>query len=107
MTQSDMMEKDTVIVVDDNDNVVGSASKRTSHEFTMGQPRGILHRAFSVFIFDVTTGELLLQKRASAKITFPNVCIGNLMANLGRRESSETVFLKSLLIHDLFARLIV
>jgi isopentenyldiphosphate isomerase len=76
MTQSDMMEKDTVLVVD---NVVGSASKKTSHEFTIEQPRGILHRAFSVFIFDVTTGELLLQKRASSKITFPNVCIGNPM----------------------------
>lgn len=79
MTQSDMMEKDTVLVVDDEDNVVGSASKKTSHEFTIEQPRGILHRAFSVFIFDVTTGELLLQKRASSKITFPNVCIGNPM----------------------------
>jgi isopentenyl-diphosphate delta-isomerase len=32
-----------------------------------------LHRAFSVFLFDESTGELLLQKRASTKITFPNV----------------------------------
>ena len=73
MTQTDMMEKDTVLVLDDEDNVIGSASKRTSHEFMMEQPRGILHRAFSVFIFDESTGKLLLQKRASTKITFPNV----------------------------------
>ena len=73
MTQTDMMEKDTVLVLDDKDNVIGSASKRKSHEFELGQPRGILHRAFSVFIFDKSTGKMLLQQRASTKITFPNV----------------------------------
>lgn len=73
MTQTDMMEKDTVIVLDDNDNIIGSESKRGSHEFRSDQPRGVLHRAFSVFLFDESTGELLLQKRASTKITFPNV----------------------------------
>ena len=73
MSQEDMMMKDTVLVLDDDDNVIGSASKRKSHEFTMEQPRAILHRAFSVFIFDESTGELLLQQRASSKITFPNV----------------------------------
>ena len=73
MTQTDMMEKDTVLVLDHDDNVIGSESKRGSHEFTSQQPRGVLHRAFSVFIFDESTGELLLQQRASTKITFPNV----------------------------------
>jgi hypothetical protein len=73
MTQEDMMVKDTVLVLDEQDNVIGSASKRSSHEFTVGQPRAILHRAFSVFLFDESTGELLLQQRASSKITFPNV----------------------------------
>jgi isopentenyl-diphosphate delta-isomerase len=73
MSQEDMMMKDTVLVLDDEDNVIGSASKRKSHEFTKEQPRAILHRAFSAFIFDESTGELLLQQRASSKITFPNV----------------------------------
>jgi isopentenyl-diphosphate delta-isomerase len=73
MTQSDMMEKDTVLVLDNNDQVMGSASKKDSHVFGETQSRGILHRAFSVFLFDESTGELLLQKRASTKITFPNV----------------------------------
>ena len=73
MSQDDMMRKDTVLVLDDTDKVIGSASKRSSHEFTPEQPRGILHRAFSVFLFDESTGELLLQQRASTKITFPNV----------------------------------
>lgn len=73
MTQQDMMLKDTVLVLDNDDNVIGSASKRNSHEFDKKQPRGVLHRAFSAHIFDESTGELLLQKRASTKITFPNV----------------------------------
>jgi isopentenyl-diphosphate delta-isomerase len=33
--------------------------------------RGLLHRAFSVFLFN-TRGELLLQRRAASKITFPH-----------------------------------
>jgi len=73
MSQEDFMEKDTVLVLDQNDNVIGSESKRSSHEFNKKQPAGVLHRAFSVFIFDETTNELLLQQRAAEKITFPSV----------------------------------
>lgn len=73
MSQQDFMEKDTVIVLDDKDSVIGSESKRAAHEFLPSQPRGVLHRAFSVFIFDESTGELLLQQRASSKITFASV----------------------------------
>jgi isopentenyldiphosphate isomerase len=74
MSQTDLMLKDTVLVVDEEDRVVGSASKHDSHVFSKEQPRGILHRAFSVFLFDEMTGDLLLQQRASTKITFPKVC---------------------------------
>lgn len=35
--------------------------------------QGLLHRAFSVFLFDPSTGKLLLQRRAAEKITFPNM----------------------------------
>ena len=73
MSQQDFMEKDTVLVLDRDDNVIGSESKRGSHEFNAQQPTGVLHRAFSVFIFDESTGELLLQQRAKEKITFPSV----------------------------------
>jgi len=34
---------------------------------------GLLHRAFSVFLFRPSDGRLLLQKRASEKITFPDM----------------------------------
>nr|AUC67634.1 isopentenyl diphosphate isomerase 2 [Rhizosolenia setigera] len=73
MSQDDMMEKDTVLVLDKDDNVTGAGSKKGTHQFNPSQPRGVLHRAFSVFMFDKNTQELLLQKRASTKITFPNV----------------------------------
>lgn len=75
LTQNDLMEKDTVLVLDDADNVTGSASKKESHVFSSSQPRAILHRAFSVFLFDKSDGRLLLQQRASTKITFPNVSV--------------------------------
>jgi len=35
--------------------------------------KGLLHRAFSAFIFRPSDGKLLLQQRASEKITFPNL----------------------------------
>jgi isopentenyl-diphosphate delta-isomerase len=35
--------------------------------------KGLLHRAFSAFIFRPSDGKLLLQQRASEKITFPDM----------------------------------
>jgi isopentenyl-diphosphate delta-isomerase len=35
--------------------------------------KGLLHRAFSAFIFRPSDGQLLLQQRASEKITFPDM----------------------------------
>lgn len=36
-------------------------------------PQSLLHRAFSVFLFRPSDGRLLMQKRASEKITFPDM----------------------------------
>ena len=74
LSQNDLMERDTVLVLDNADNIIGSASKKDSHVFDAKQPHGILHRAFSVFLFDESDGRLLLHQRAAEKITFPNVC---------------------------------
>ena len=54
------MSKEKVILVDENDNQVGLMPKLEAHQ------KGLLHRAFSVFIFN-SKYELLLQKRASSK----------------------------------------
>lgn len=64
------MLQDNCIVVDTNDVITGSANKQDSHRFNPAQPQGLLHRAFSVFLFD-SSGKLLLQQRAKDKITFP------------------------------------
>eukprot|EP01041_Mallomonas_annulata_P003323 gene3323-6577_t len=72
MSQMDFMHKDECIVIDENDNVIGHQSKLETHIFNEANPRGILHRAFSVFLFN-SEGKLLLQQRAAEKITFPNV----------------------------------
>ncbi|MFC3563398.1 isopentenyl-diphosphate Delta-isomerase [Pedobacter jamesrossensis] len=49
-----------VILVDKNDRPTGQMEKMEAHE------KGLLHRAFSVFIFN-SKGELLLQQRAVNK----------------------------------------
>lgn len=52
------MEK--VIVVDEHDRPAGLMEKLEAHQ------KGVLHRAFSVLVFN-SKGELLLQKRAKTK----------------------------------------
>ncbi|KAG8177285.1 hypothetical protein JTE90_029421 [Oedothorax gibbosus] len=57
------------IAVDPNDKVIGPRTKKDCH-LMENINKGLLHRAFSVFLFN-TKGELLLQQRSDAKITFP------------------------------------
>lgn len=59
------------IVLDYNDNQVGSGTKKLCHLMT-NIDKGLLHRAFSVFLFD-DQNRLLLQQRASEKITFADM----------------------------------
>lgn len=58
---------EAVIQVSESDEVIGPISKFDSH-----YKIGSYHRAFSVLLFD-SSGRLLLQRRASHKITFPDV----------------------------------
>lgn len=60
------------IVLDTDDNPIGSASKKACHLMT-NINAGLLHRAFSAFLFDPKSKKLLLQQRAAEKITFPNM----------------------------------
>ena len=46
------MQKDECIVVDDRDTITGTANKYDTHTFGHETPRGVCHRAFSVFLFD-------------------------------------------------------
>jgi isopentenyl-diphosphate delta-isomerase len=54
------MDLTEVILVDASDNATGSLEKMQAHQ------QGLLHRAFSVFLFN-SKGEMLLQQRAMAK----------------------------------------
>jgi len=54
-------ESEELILVDRDDNQIGYASKADAHDGS-----GILHRAFSLFLFN-EAGELLLQQRAPWK----------------------------------------
>jgi isopentenyl-diphosphate delta-isomerase len=58
-------EAESLILVDEADREVGHMSKAQCHE-----GRGVLHRAFSLLIFNAQ-GELLLQQRAASKRLWP------------------------------------
>ena len=50
-----------LILVDDNDNQIGTSSKTDCH---LG--KGLLHRAFSIFIIN-SKNEIFIQKRSKKK----------------------------------------
>lgn len=54
-----------VELVDDAGHAIGACPVSQAH-----QPPGLLHRAFSVLLFDAT-GRVLLQQRAAVKTRFP------------------------------------
>ena len=86
--QSKLMEE-RCILVDTQDKAYGAGDKKTC---TFQRPvhcwpyandvvghlmvninKGLLHRAFSAFVFRPSDAKLLLQQRASEKITFPDM----------------------------------
>ncbi|KAL0581625.1 isopentenyl-diphosphate delta-isomerase idi1 [Marasmius crinis-equi] len=62
--QSKLMDE-RCILVDEQDNALGHLMENIN--------KGLLHRAFSAFVFRPSDGKLLLQKRAAEKITFPDM----------------------------------
>lgn len=60
------MEKELVILVNEKDEQIGLMEKMEAHE------KAVLHRAFSVFIFN-SRGEMLLQQRALHKYHSPGL----------------------------------
>ncbi|WP_405566154.1 isopentenyl-diphosphate Delta-isomerase [Polaribacter sp. Asnod6-C07] len=83
--------EELVVLVDENDKQLGLMPKMEAHE------KAILHRAFSVFIFN-DKGELMLQQRAAHKYHSPllwtNTCCshqrdGESNVEAGRRRLQE------------------
>src|SRR5271168_1634093 len=79
-----MADSDTLILVDAADCRLGSMSKARCHE-----GRGVLHRAFSLLIFN-EAGELLLQQRAATKRLWPLYWSNSCCSHPRRAESMET-----------------
>jgi isopentenyl-diphosphate Delta-isomerase len=70
-----------VVLVDEQNNVLGTAPKLAAHNSDTP-----LHRAFSVFLFN-SRGELLLQQRALHKKTWPGVWSNSCCGHPGLGES--------------------
>jgi len=91
------------ILVDTNDHPLGPISKEKSHK-SKNIRDGMLHRAFSVFLFN-TKGELLLQQRAKSKITFPaywtNTCCSHPLYVKEELEEKENLGVKLAAIRKL------
>lgn len=57
--------KENCILVDENDKIIGSSSKKDCHLVNNGNIK--LHRAFSVFLFN-SKGDMLVQRRSIHKV---------------------------------------
>ena len=72
----DNTENQQIALVDTEDNIIGYEDKNIVHQ------KGLLHRAFSVFIFN-RKGEMLIQQRAKTKYHSPllwtNACCSHLI----------------------------
>lgn len=77
---------DKVILVDERDRETGAMEKLEAHQ------KGLLHRAFSVFIFN-SSGHMLLQQRALTKYHSPglwtNACCSHPRPDEDTRISAE------------------
>lgn len=78
-----MADSDALILVDEADCRLGSMSKALCHE-----GRGVLHRAFSLLIFN-DRGDLLLQQRAPSKRLWPLYWSNSCCSHPRRDESMQ------------------
>ena len=76
-------EAEELILVDGEDNETGYLSKAACHDGD-----GVLHRAFSLFLFD-SAGRLLLQQRAATKRLWPGFWSNSCCSHPRRGESME------------------
>ncbi|PSR92930.1 Isopentenyl-diphosphate Delta-isomerase [Actinidia chinensis var. chinensis] len=84
--QRRLMFEDECILVDENDCVVGHDTKYNCHLMEKIESENLLHRAFSVFLFN-SKYELLLQQRSATKVTFPLVWTNTCCSHPLYRES--------------------
>ncbi|MEE9253833.1 MAG: isopentenyl-diphosphate Delta-isomerase [Pseudomonadales bacterium] len=76
-------DSEELILVNENDEEVGHLDKSSCHDGD-----GVLHRAFSLFIFNAR-GELLLQQRSGEKRLWPRYWSNSCCSHPRRGESME------------------
>jgi isopentenyl-diphosphate delta-isomerase len=78
--------EELVVLVDEKNNQIGLMPKMEAHE------KALLHRAFSVFVFN-KKGELMLQQRAASKYHSPllwtNTCCSHQREGEGNLEAGK------------------
>ena len=108
--QSRLMDE-RCIVVDEQDRPIGALDKKTCMHHDSSQDmiltqysghlmeninKGLLHRAFSAFVFRPADGKLLLQQRATEKITFPdmwtNTCCSHPLDDFEEEKIEENAY---------------
>ncbi len=85
-----MSDSDSLILVDEADHGVGHLSKALCH-----QGRGVLHRAFSLLIFNAS-GKLLLQQRSASKRLWPLYWSNSCCSHPRRAETMEAAIRRRL-----------
>lgn len=78
-----------VVLVDENDSEIGTKEKLSAHK------KGLLHRAFSIFVFN-PKGELLLQQRASSKYHSAGLWTNTCCSHPAPGESLESAVVRRL-----------
>ena len=76
-------EEEPLILVDEADREIGHLSKGACHDGD-----GVLHRAFSLFVFN-SSGELLLQQRAAERRLWPRFWSNSCCSHPRRGETME------------------
>jgi isopentenyl-diphosphate delta-isomerase len=79
-----------LILVDDSDREIGYTPKTECH---LGQ--GVLHRAFSIFVFN-SANELLLQQRSASKMLWPGYWSNTCCSHPRRGETMATAVTRRL-----------
>lgn len=77
-------DDEELIVVDKDDNIIDYKTKVVCHEGD-----GILHRAFSIFIFN-DQNQLLLQKRSESKLLWPLYWSNSCCSHPHKGENTES-----------------
>ena len=88
-----MKEDEKVILVNEHDDMTGIMDKMEAHK------RGLLHRAFSIFIFN-SKGEMLLQQRALNKYhsagLWTNACCSHPMPGEKTKDAAQRRLMEEL-----------